>query len=320
VLTVALGLIGAIAYGGSRLLRRACREALLHHPHHLGVALVGLVGLALTSPFVTAVSSYDAWFYGAASGLAGAIGIGLLYGSLAIGPMSILSPATAFISAIVPVSVGLSMGEGGGASFYIAIVLALVAVVLVGFVPEKGAVRPRPLGLLMAAGSGTFIGFTVILIDLSPADSGLIPLLANRMVSSSALIIATGALVVTRIVLSRTPRLPGLSQAKKRGQHDRDRRNPRCGCQRCRHLWFALRRPVGGVRAYRPLSGGHNPSRGRGAQRTDRDHPVGRACAGPSGQRTPRLLDALERARRLDALLLQLTRNTGLLEQVHESS
>ena len=125
--------------------------------------------------------------------------------------MSILSPATAFISAIVPVSVGLSMGEGGGLSFYLALVLALVAVILVGFVPEKGAVRPRPIGLVMAAGSGTFIGFTVILIDLSPADSGLIPLLANRMVSSSALIIATGVLVLSRMVLNRTPRLPGAS-------------------------------------------------------------------------------------------------------------
>jgi drug/metabolite transporter (DMT)-like permease len=126
--------------------------------------------------------------------------------------MSILSPATAFISAIVPVSVGLSLGEGGGISFYLAIALALVAVILVGFVPEKQAVRPRPLGLLMAAGSGTFIGFTVILIDLTPADSGLIPLLANRMVSSSALIIATGALVITRMLLARAPRLPGLLQ------------------------------------------------------------------------------------------------------------
>ena len=212
MLTVALGLIGAIAYGGADFYGGLAARRSSTILTTLGVALVGLVGLALTSPFVTAVSSYDAWFYGAASGLAGAIGIGLLYGSLAIGPMSILSPATAFISAIVPVSVGLSMGEGGGASFYIAIVLALIAVVLVGFVPEKGAVRPRPIGLLMAAGSGTFIGFTVILIDLSPADSGLIPLLANRMVSSSALIIATGALVLTRIVLSRTPRLPGLSQ------------------------------------------------------------------------------------------------------------
>ena len=214
MLTVALGLMGALAYGGADFYGGLASRRSSTILTTLGVALVGLVGLALTSPFVSAVSSYDAWFYGAASGLAGAIGIGLLYGSLAIGPMSILSPATAFISAIVPVSVGLSLGEGGGASFYIAIALALVAVVLVGFVPEQGAVRPRPLGLVMATGSGTFIGFTVILIDLSPADSGLIPLLANRMVSSTALIIATGALVLGRVLLSRTPRLPGLAEVR----------------------------------------------------------------------------------------------------------
>jgi hypothetical protein len=202
VLTVALGLIGALAYGGADFYGGLAARRSSTILTTLGVALVGLVGLALTSPFVAAVSSYDAWFYGAASGLAGAIGIGLLYGSLAIGPMSILSPATAFISAIVPVSVGLSQGEGGGTFFYVALGLALLAVVLVGFVPEKGAVRPRPIGLLMAAGSGTFIGFTVILIDLSPANSGLIPLLANRMVSSSALIVAAGALVLTRVTLA----------------------------------------------------------------------------------------------------------------------
>ncbi|MDP5128953.1 MAG: DMT family transporter [Pontimonas sp.] len=217
MLTVALGLIGALAYGGADFYGGLAARRSSTILTTLGVALVGLVGLALVSPFVAAVSSYDAWFYGAASGLAGAIGIGLLYGSLAIGPMSILSPATAFISAIVPVSVGLSQGEGGGVSFYVALALALLAVVLVGFVPEKGAVRPRPIGLLMAAGSGTFIGFTVILIDLSPADSGLIPLLANRMVSSSALIIATGVLVLTRVTLSRTPRLPGLTQIRSVG-------------------------------------------------------------------------------------------------------
>jgi len=217
VLTVALGLIGALAYGGADFYGGLAARRSSTILTTLGVALVGLAGLALTSPFVAAVSSYDAWFYGAASGLAGAIGIGLLYGSLAIGPMSILSPATAFISAIVPVSVGLSQGEGGGTFFYVALGLALLAVVLVGFVPEKGAVRPRPIGLLMAAGSGTFIGFTVILIDLSPANSGLIPLLANRMVSSSALIVAAGALVLTRVALSRTPRLPGLTEFRSVG-------------------------------------------------------------------------------------------------------
>ena len=214
MLTIGLGLIGALAYGGADFYGGLASRRSSTILTTLGVALVGLVGLALTSPFVQAVSSYDAWFYGAASGLAGAIGIGLLYGSLAIGPMSILSPATAFISAIVPVSVGISMGEGGGWSFTLAIILALIAIILVGFVPEQGAVRPRPIGLLMAAGSGTFIGFTVILIDLSPADSGLIPLLANRMVSSTALILATAFLVLTRVVRAQTRRLPGLVQIR----------------------------------------------------------------------------------------------------------
>lgn len=211
MVTVLLGLVGALAYGGADFYGGLASRRSSTVLTTLGVAVVGLIGLTLVSPLVAATSSFDAWFYGAASGVAGAIGIGLLYGSLAIGPMSILSPATAFISAIVPVTVGLSMGESGGIGFYVALVLALVAVVLVGFVPEKGAVRPRPLGIIMAAGSGTFIGFTVILIDLSPADSGLIPLLANRMVSSTVLILATLAIIVYRWNRGLAPKLPGLS-------------------------------------------------------------------------------------------------------------
>lgn len=212
MLTVALGLIGALTYGaadffGGLAARRSSTILVT-----AGVAVVGLIGIAGAAIFIPAVSSADAWSYGFASGVAGAIGIGLLYGSLAIGPMSILSPATAFISAIVPVTVGLASGEGSGPSFFIALALALVAVVLVGFVPEKGAVRPRPLGLIMAAGSGTFIGLTIVLIDLSPADSGVIPLVANRIASSTLLLLAIGAVVVMRIARSMTPRLPGLAE------------------------------------------------------------------------------------------------------------
>ncbi len=212
MLTVLLGLLGALTYGAADFLGGLAARRSSTILVTAGVAIVGLVGIALAAVFIPAVSSADAWSYGVASGVAGAIGIGLLYGSLAIGPMSILSPATAFISAIVPVSVGLASGEGSGPSFFIALALALVAVVLVGFVPEKGAVRPRPLGLIMAAGSGTFIGLTIVLIDLSPADSGVIPLVANRIASSTLLVLAIGAVVLTRMARSKTPKLPGLSE------------------------------------------------------------------------------------------------------------
>ena len=209
MLTVALGLIGAITYGAADFFGGLAARKSSTILVTAGVAIVGLIGIAGAAIFIPAINSADAWSYGVASGVAGAIGIGLLYGSLAIGPMSILSPATAFISAIVPVSVGLASGEGGGPTFFIALALALVAVVLVGFVPEKGAVRPRPLGVLMAAGSGTLIGLTIVLIDLSPADSGVIPLLANRIASSTLLLLAIAVVVITRMARSRTPRLPG---------------------------------------------------------------------------------------------------------------
>ena len=212
MLTVLLGVTGALIYGGADFFGGLAARRSSTLLVTFGVALVGLAGLLIASLFVTGNSSAEAWLYGAASGIAGGIGIGLLYGSLAIGPMSILSPTTAFISAIVPVSVGLSLGEGGGLPFFIAIGLALVAVILVGFVPEQGAIRPKPLGLLMAVGSGTFIGFTVILIDLSPNDSGLIPLLANRMASSALLLLAVVALMSYRVVRAQVPATPGLAQ------------------------------------------------------------------------------------------------------------
>jgi uncharacterized membrane protein len=214
MLTVLLGLTGALTYGaadffGGLAARRSATLVVT-----AGVAFIGLIGISLASLFVTAVPSEAAWLYGVASGLAGAIGIGLLYGSLAIGPMSILSPATAFISAIVPVSVGLASGEGSGIYFFGALFLALVAVVLVGFVPEQGAVRPRPLGLMMAAGSGTLIGFTIVLINASPDDSGLIPLVANRIASSTLLALAVAIVIVYRRSHQKTPALPGFSDIR----------------------------------------------------------------------------------------------------------
>ncbi|MCU1514662.1 MAG: hypothetical protein JWO10_1752, partial [Microbacteriaceae bacterium] len=130
--------------------------------------------------------------------------IGLLYACLAIGPMSILSPLTAVVSAIVPMSVGLARGERLGALGYVALGVALVAVVLVGFVPEKGAVRPSLKGILMAIGSGIMIGVFLILIDLTPPESGLVPLVMNRAVNSVIMFSVIGVLALLATRRSRS--------------------------------------------------------------------------------------------------------------------
>ena len=210
MLTVLLGLTGALTYGAADFFGGLAARRSSTLLTTAGVAVVGLIGLLATSLFVPAHSSLDAWIIGGASGLAGALGIGLLYGSLAIGPMSILSPTTAFISAIVPVSIGLGLGESGEALFFVALGVALVAIILVGFVPEQGAVRPGAIGLGMAVGSGALVGLTIVLIDAAPDDSGLIPLLANRIVSTFSLALAIVVVIGARSLRGTSPRLPGL--------------------------------------------------------------------------------------------------------------
>jgi drug/metabolite transporter (DMT)-like permease len=110
--------------------------------------------------------------------------------------MSILSPLTAVVSAVVPVTWGLLRGESLGPLAIAAIGLALVAVVLVGFVPEKGAVRPSAKGLSMAVASGVLIGSFFIMMDQTPDDSGVLPLVINRVVNATITFSAFAAIAL----------------------------------------------------------------------------------------------------------------------------
>lgn len=196
MLTVVLGLAGALVYGAADFLGGLASRRISALRVTALAALSGVVLLAVAAVVVGGEWSREALFWGALSGVTGAGAIALLYACLAIGPMSILSPLTAVISAIVPMTWGLVTGERLGAIAYPALGLALIAVVLVGFVPEKGAVRPSLRGLVMATGSGALIGAFYILIDQTPDDSGLVPLVANRVVNATLMITVIVVLAV----------------------------------------------------------------------------------------------------------------------------
>jgi drug/metabolite transporter (DMT)-like permease len=189
MLTVLLGLTGALSYGAADFLGGLASKRVSPVLVTAGVAVVGLASLLLASLVVEGVWSAQAWWWGLLSGVTGALAIGLLYACLAIGPMSILSPTTAFLSAVVPVTWGLATGSGLSPWLYPALGLALVAVVLVGVVPDQRAVRPSTKGLAMAIASGVLIGLFFIFIDQTPDDSGLTPLVANRLSQSAVLAI-----------------------------------------------------------------------------------------------------------------------------------
>jgi drug/metabolite transporter (DMT)-like permease len=196
MLPVILGLAGALIYGTADFIGGSAAKRISPIRVTAIGAFSGLVVLLLALPFIGGAWSPQAVLLGALSGVTGTLAIGLLYACLAIGPMSILSPLTAVISAIVPMLVGLFRGERLHTIGYVALGIALVAVVLVGFVPEKGAVRPSLKALAMATASGALIGAFLVIIDATPDDSGLVPLVVNRAVNGIVAFLVIGLLAL----------------------------------------------------------------------------------------------------------------------------
>lgn len=191
-----IGLTGAFIFGAADFLGGLASKRIMPVLATAVAASSGLVALVIVLPFFGGTWSEEAVLWGAVSGVTGAAAISLLFACLAIGPMSILSPLTAVVSAVVPMTVGLVSGDRFAPIGYWGLGLALIAVVLVGFVPERGAVRPSAKGILMAIGSGAMIGAFIILIDQTPDDSGLVPLVLNRAVNATIMFSVVGIIAV----------------------------------------------------------------------------------------------------------------------------
>lgn len=192
MIALLLALGSSLAYGCADFLggvgaRRAhvLRTVMIAAPASLAVEL--LLWPLLGASFSTAVFGW-----GAASGVASAAAFALLYRTLAIGPMSVLSPVTALVSAALPVAAGLLQGERLTATGLIGLPLALAAVVLVSAGRGAGSARPSPASLLLAFGAGTAIALQLIFLHQAPPDSGVAPLIIGRAVSSAITLAAAG--------------------------------------------------------------------------------------------------------------------------------
>ena len=138
-------------------------------------------------------SSVAAWQAGLVAGAAGITGLVLYLRGLAIGPMGVASPLAGVTGAALPVVVGLLAGERPTYAATAGIVLGLVAVVLATGrdLTRAGAASVR--GPLLALLGGVGFGIFFVGLDAAPADSGLWPLLAARIIS---LVLVVGLLAV----------------------------------------------------------------------------------------------------------------------------
>ena len=150
--------------------------------------LAGLIVLGLMLPFLPASSpAPNDWIWGAAAGVAGGIGVALLYRALAMGSMAIVAPITAVCAVTVPVAVAIVLGERPGAGAVAGIALAILAIVLVSQQKSPRAMAALPIERARrvsrtALASGVAIGLFFLALAQTSADAGMWPLVAARSV------------------------------------------------------------------------------------------------------------------------------------------
>jgi uncharacterized membrane protein len=179
-------------FGGAASRRASARSVLLVS---LPIGLVVLIAAALFTG--NSLSSHDA-VWGLIAGLAGGTGLIVFYGALARGPMSVVAPVAALVSALLPVGAGLLRGERPGPSVLIGVAICLTAICLVSLEePARSGQMAQPApsrsarGPVLAALSGMCFGVFFILLREAGRDGGLWALVASRA-AGFAVVIAVG--------------------------------------------------------------------------------------------------------------------------------
>ena len=178
------GCYGAADFTGGLATRRAA--ALL-------VVLVsqacGLVLVTLALPLLPAATPHpaDLW-WGAAAGLAGGIGVALLYRALATGTMSIVAPTTAVTAVALPVVTSIALGERPGGLVVVGILIGILAIVLVS---RQTGTTPatQSSGVGPALSAGVAIGIFLLALAQTRREAGMWPLLSDRIASVTFFVI-----------------------------------------------------------------------------------------------------------------------------------
>lgn len=167
---------GIADFSGGKAAQRA-------HPLAVTVVsqLLGLPMLLLCLLVVPGVPRLADAVWGAVAGLAGFVGIVLLYRALSSGAMAVAAPVTAVTAALIPMAVGLVVDRAPSTPGLVGAGCAVTAIALVSLGPPggRGAAGPGLVGLALLAGA-MFGVFFALLGQTSP-ESGMWSLAAVRL-------------------------------------------------------------------------------------------------------------------------------------------
>ncbi len=204
----ALAVLASIAYGAADFLGGlATKRGSTVFSAVVWSQAAGLVLVLLALPFLPPASPTAADLaWGAATGLAGGIGLAFLYRGLAVGVMSVVAPITAVCAVIIPVAVGVALGERPTGIAAAGVALALVSIVLISQSGEIEEGKRAGTGVPIAIASGIAIGIFLVCLQRTGRSAGLWPLVPARIVSVS--FIAGAGLLAREKLLPRRESWP----------------------------------------------------------------------------------------------------------------
>jgi drug/metabolite transporter (DMT)-like permease len=143
----------------------------------LPVVVLGVALISATSPRPSDVG------WGSVAGVAGFVGLLLLYRGLAAGAMAIFAPVTAVTAAVVPLGAGLALDDPPGTLALIGVCCAIIAIGLMSVqVAASGrAAVVTPRLLLLALAAGTMFGVFFSILGRAGENAGMWPVLGVRV-------------------------------------------------------------------------------------------------------------------------------------------
>lgn len=176
-----LALASAVAYGAADFLGGLASRTRSATAVAAVSAGVGVVVFTVASGVLPGVVSTPALVWGAVSGIAGMTAAACLYAALAIGPMTLVAPLTATISGMTPVVWSIATGAVPSVPILIGLALVLIGAALVSLTRGERASGPPLVAAGLAVVAGLLFGAFYIFLAQTPADSGMVPLIANRL-------------------------------------------------------------------------------------------------------------------------------------------
>jgi uncharacterized membrane protein len=202
-MAILLGLAAALLYGGSDFSGGLASRRM----GSLAVNVIGSTASVAVVWVVIAVSggpapTLHAVVWGVVGGLGGGVGTLVLYRGLARGQMSVVGPVSAVGAAIVPVVVGVALGERPGLWAVAGVLVALPAIALVAMT-DSGPSGASRSGLLDGLIAGAAFGFLFVALAQAGNGSGLWPVASEQ---TMALVLAAAVAIGSRTPVRVTVR------------------------------------------------------------------------------------------------------------------